>query len=117
MIATVASLLIVSTALAGSIVGVGLRLYRVDPKGPVKVTAVVPGSPASKAGIKTEFSIITIDGTNTADMSVAQCMQLLRGAPDTQVTLRVSDPALHQTNTVTLKRVGAQQLPSMQQEG
>ena len=101
------SFLIVSTALAESLVGVGLMLYKRGAKAPVKVVAVTPGSPAAKAGIKPEFAIATIDGTNTEDLSVAECMQRLRGAPDTQVALGVVDPTLHRTNTVTLKRVGS----------
>jgi carboxyl-terminal processing protease len=110
----VALLLAVSSALAASIVGVGLELYRANDKSPVKVKQVLPGSPASKAGIKPEFSIISIDGADTADMSISNCAQLIRGAPDTQVILGVVNPVANQTNMITLKRATIQYRDSSQ---
>src|ERR1700733_3483600 len=102
LIVIVASLLVISTALAGSIVGVGVVLYRASGQAPVIVKQVLPNSPAAKAGLQPGFSILSIDGTRTADKSLAECTRLIRGAPDTQVTLEVVDPLLHQTNLVTL---------------
>ena len=109
-----ALLLVISSAFADSIVGVGLALYRADENGPVKVKQVFPDSPASKAGIKAGFNIISIDGTNTADKSLSQCAQLIRGVQDSQVILGVVDPIHNQTNIITLKRATVQYHDSSQ---
>jgi C-terminal processing protease CtpA/Prc len=98
--------MVTSAALAVSIVGVGLVLSRPNEVGPVKVTHVIPDSPAWNAGIKPGFWIVSIDGTNTADITtLSNCVRLIRGVPNTQVTLGVVDPIHHQTNTVVLERV------------
>jgi C-terminal processing protease CtpA/Prc len=115
-VVVIVSLLVTSVALAASIVGIGVVLSRpnekdpgiVKQKDPVVVKHVFPGSPAWKAGIKPEFCIISVDGADTADMSLSNCVGLIRGAPNTQVTLGVVDPILHQTNMVTLKRAAIQ---------
>jgi|SRR5208282_1680726 len=114
--ATVAFLLVLSSAFAESVVGVGLALYRANDYGPVKVKQVFSGSPASKAGIKPGFNIISIDGTNTTDKSLRECAELIRGVQGSQVILGVVDPDQNTTNNITLKRASIQYHDSSQQE-
>jgi hypothetical protein len=68
------------------------------------VRDVLPDTPASKAGIKAGFIVMSIDGTNAAEKSLAECVSLVRGAPGTIVTLELVDPLLQKTNKVPIKR-------------
>jgi len=86
------------------IVGVGLVLQGSNQQDPLTVKDIIPNSPAAKAGIKLGSLIISIAGAETAKMSLAESVRLIRGAPDTQVILGIVDPDNQQTNVVTLKR-------------
>jgi hypothetical protein len=87
-----------------SVVGVGLVLFRPNQRELLMARDIVPNSPAAKAGIKPGSLIVSIAGADPGKMSLAECVRLIRGAPDTQVTLGIVDPANQLTNVVTLKR-------------
>jgi C-terminal processing protease CtpA/Prc len=72
--------------------------------GPAKIATVFPNSPADLAGVKTNWIILSIDGTNMLRTGCTNCMKLLHGAVGTSVTLELADPQTHQTNTFILKR-------------
>jgi len=72
---------------------------------PVRVTLVFPGSPAEVAGIKTNWFLISVDGTNVVSMSSTRCMSLVAGPIGTSVTLELADPMMSQTNEFIVKRV------------
>ena len=105
---TLVALLTFSTAWADSLVGVGLMLRQPPTNGPVIIQQIVSNSPAAKAGIKPNSRLVSVDGVGTGDISLAKCVNLIRGAPDTQVTLGIVDPASQQTNLVTLTRATLQ---------
>ena len=64
---------------------------------------VFPNSPAEVAGVKTNWFIISVDGTNVVS-APERCMDLVHGAVGTSVTLQLADPQRHQTNRFTIKR-------------
>ncbi len=90
---------------ADYIAGVGMALGKGDAAGGPKVTAVLPAGPAAKAGIQTGWILRSVNGTNTAGRTLADCVNLVRGDEGTTVRLELADPIYGRTNKVTLTRV------------
>lgn len=76
-----------SEAISGEFSGVGLEVGIKDHI--LTVIAPIKGSPASKAGIKAGDMILKIDDTSTANLSVDEAVQKIRGVAGTTVTLSV----------------------------
>ena len=55
----------------------------------VRVVAPIEGTPAYRAGIRTDDLIVRINKISTVDMNLQQAVNLLRGAPGTSVRLSV----------------------------
>jgi len=71
----------------GSFEGVGME---VDVRnGQLQVVAPLEGTPAQKAGIKPGDIIMKVNGTTTAEMSVDEAVNLIRGPKGTEVTLTI----------------------------
>ena len=93
------------SVLAGDMVGIGVVI--VDKKNdsePLRTGVVYPGSPAERAGIKPDWYLISVDGTNVVSMSLTQSMSIVRGPIGTSVTLELTDSTRSQTNKFTVKR-------------
>ena len=71
---------------------------------PLRTGRVFDGSPAAKAGIKSECFLISINGTNVVSASMKESMSLMIGPSGTTVTLELADPTRTQTNKLTVKR-------------
>jgi C-terminal processing protease CtpA/Prc len=71
---------------------------------PMRTGMVFPKSPAEKAGIKPDWYLIAIDGTNVVKTPSKDVLRMIRGAPGTTVTLELSDPARNKTNQFTVRR-------------
>jgi carboxyl-terminal processing protease len=84
--------------------GVGAQLEQKTIDGPAQIKAVVPGSPAARAGLKAGLLILAIDGAPTAGKPLADCVNLVRGAAGTRVRFTVVDPDAGTTNQITLTR-------------
>jgi hypothetical protein len=91
------------SSVSNQVVGIGVAVSKITDE-PLVVRQVLPSTPAEKAGIKVGFQILSVDGTNTADMFLAECVDRLRGTLGTTVNLVVADPALQKTNTLAIKR-------------
>lgn len=70
--------------------GLGITLEYADDE--VRVTAVIPGSPAEREGILVDDRLIAIEGVSTATLSRVEVMQRLRGAAGTRVALKLARP-------------------------
>ena len=68
------------------------------------VVAVLPGSPAEKAGIKPGDLIDQIDNTPARELSVLQLERLLAGQPGTNVTVSVVREARSEPQSITATR-------------
>jgi len=68
------------------------------------VVAVLPGSPAEKAGIKTGDLIDRVEAMPAREMSVVQIMRKLAGEPGTEVNLWVVGEARGEPQKVTVTR-------------
>ena len=100
------TLVLASTVLAemwqmGSI---GIAISAKNDNEPARVARVFAGSPAEFAGIKTNWCLISVDGSNVVNLSSAQCMSMIHGPVGTPVTLELVDSFLNQTNKITVKR-------------
>jgi carboxyl-terminal processing protease len=98
---------IAMTALADMIQpgGIGIAIeVRTHHNEPLRVARVYPGSPAESAGIKTNWFLISIAGTNVVSMSSQECFKLICGPVGTFVTLELAHPTLSRTNRFTVKR-------------
>ena len=89
--------------------GIGVELEVKDQK--IIIRQVVPGAPAAKAGLSGGLVIQRIDGVATADKSMKECADLMRGPSGSKVKLELVDLAGNQTNTVELTRVKVEGAP------
>lgn len=69
----------------GQFVGIGAQL-REDPCG-LRVTGVLPGGPAGRAGIVAGDCVVTVDGAAVAGMALDDALAKVRGAEGEAVTL------------------------------
>jgi carboxyl-terminal processing protease len=75
----------------GEFAGIGAELTREDNR--PKIISPIDDTPASRAGILPGDVILRIDGKSTDGMSLKDVVDLLRGAPDTAVTITVARAA------------------------
>jgi len=75
------------TEAPGPIVGIGTELKSVD--GHAVVANVLKGSPADKAGVKTNDTIVKIDDKSVAGLSLNRVAHLLHGARNSKVHVTV----------------------------
>ena len=71
----------------GSFGGIGIVMGFKDNK--ITVISVMEGTPSEAAGIKTGDEIIAVDGTPTSEIEPEGVALRIRGAVDTEVTLRI----------------------------
>jgi carboxyl-terminal processing protease len=74
---------------SGQLVGVGIQLSQDEKTKKLVVIAPIEDTPAFKAGIISQDSIIKIDGKSTDGMDVNKAVQLIRGKEGTRVTLTI----------------------------
>lgn len=84
-------------------IGIAIETRR-TPAEPLHIGLVFRGSPAEAAGVKTNWFIISINGTNVVSESSMRCMSMIHGPVGTSVTLELADPQMTQTNKFTIKR-------------
>ncbi len=72
---------------SGRFVGVGIEITQED--GLIKVVSPIEGSPAFRAGLKTNDLITRIDETPVKGLSLSDAVKKMRGEPNTKVTLTI----------------------------
>ncbi len=76
-----------TSSIKGSLQGIGIQIGMKD--GQLVVIAPIEGSPADKAGIKTDDLILEIDGVSTKGITIDKAADKIRGDAGTQVTITV----------------------------
>jgi len=82
--------------------GIGANLMP-TPEG-LTLSAVGPGDPAERAGLRAGDRILAIDAETTDGMSLADALQRLRGEAGTSVGVSVHRPKTGETVDVTIER-------------
>jgi carboxyl-terminal processing protease len=82
--------------------GVGIQVEQRD--GQVVVIAPIAGTPAERAGLRHGDRLVKIDGRSIENPTVEKTIKLVRGEPDTEVTLTVFRPSANRTMDFRLKR-------------
>ena len=86
----------------GRFVGVGIEITQED--GLIKVVSPIEGSPAYRAGLKTNDLITKIDDTAVKGLSLNDAVKRMRGEPNTQVTLTIFRKDESRSFPVTITR-------------
>ncbi len=86
----------------GRFVGVGIEITQED--GLVKVVSPIEGSPADRAGLKTNDLITKIDDTAVKGLTLNEAVKRMRGEPNTKVTLTILRKDESRSFPVTITR-------------
>ncbi|MEQ1658187.1 MAG: S41 family peptidase [Hylemonella sp.] len=87
---------------AGRFVGVGIEITQED--GLVKVVSPIEGSPAHRAGLKTNDLITRIDDTAVKGLTLNEAVKRMRGEPNTKVMLTIFRKDENRSFPVTITR-------------
>lgn len=87
---------------SGRFVGVGIEITQED--GLIKVVSPIEGSPAFRAGLKTNDLITKIDDTAVKGLSINDAVKRMRGEPGTKVTLTIFRKDESRSFPVTITR-------------
>jgi carboxyl-terminal processing protease len=87
---------------AGRFVGVGIEITQED--GLVKVVSPIEGSPAFRAGLKTNDLITKIDDTAVKGLTINEAVKRMRGEPKTTVILTIFRKEENRSFPVTIIR-------------
>jgi carboxyl-terminal processing protease len=87
---------------SGKFVGVGIEITQED--GLVKVVSPIEGSPAFRAGLKSNDLITKVDDTAVKGMTLNDAVKRMRGEPNTNVTLTIYRKDENRTFPVTITR-------------
>ena len=74
--------------ISGEYGGLGMQIGKA-PTGPIRIEGVFEDTPADEAGLKPHDLIVKIDGEDTNDMTVSDAANLMRGIPNTKVTISI----------------------------
>lgn len=92
------------TLLNQEFVGIGLQLELNSDRSGLTVLSPIVGSPSWKSGIQQGDQITRIDGKSTADMTLKQAVELLRGQRGTSVRLDVVSHSSPTPREIVLER-------------
>jgi carboxyl-terminal processing protease len=90
-------------ALSGSYVGIGVQLDTTE-AGEPRIVTVFRGSPADKAGLRTDDIILEVDGVPAAGKSTSDVVESIRGEAGTTVELTVRAGSDGDPRTVKITR-------------
>ena len=91
-----------SEGTSGKFVGVGIEISQED--GLIKIVSPIEGSPADRAGLKTNDLITKIDDTAVKGLTLNEAVKRMRGEPKTKVVLTIFRKDESRTFPVTIIR-------------
>src|SRR5882724_10531485 len=92
------------TQFVREIVGIGTALASDPNTGLLRITKVIPKSPAAQAGVSAGSFVQRINGIPVEGKSLTECLGIMGGPAGTKVRLELVNPERKETNTVELVR-------------
>jgi carboxyl-terminal processing protease len=89
---------------AVEVVGIGTALRMDNRTHRLRITSVLPGTPAAQAGLSAGLIIQKVDDVLVTGLPLQECVSLIRGPIGSIVRLELIDPEQEETNTVELTR-------------
>jgi carboxyl-terminal processing protease len=89
--------------LSGQFGGLGIEVT-MGADGLVRVVSPIDNTPAERAGIAAGDFIVGIDGTQVLGMTLDQAIAMMRGEPDTEITITIKRDGVVEPFDVTLMR-------------
>ena len=86
------------------LVGIGTALASDPNTGLLRITKVIPKSPAAQAGVSAGSFVQRINGIPVEGKSLTKCLGIMGGPAGTKVRLELVNPERKETNTVELVR-------------
>ena len=91
-----------SRTIEGKYYGVGIHIQMKERR--LTVISPIANSPAQRAGIRTNDTIVTVDGKDCSTWTLSQAVREITGPVNTQVLLGVERPGEHDILQISLKR-------------
>ena len=88
--------------ISGSFGGIGAEVG--IRKGILTVISPLEGNPAQEAGLRAGDKILKVDDSITADLTLDEAVDIIRGEPGTDVVLLISRDELDETKEITITR-------------
>lgn len=82
--------------------GIGVEISKAT--GILKITSLLPDTPAYRAGLDAEDEIVAVDGEPTEDMTIYCVVDKITGPKGTDVTLMIRRPSTGETKNFTITR-------------
>jgi serine-type D-Ala-D-Ala carboxypeptidase/endopeptidase len=92
------------TMFVREIVGIGTGLATDEKTRLLRITMILPKSPAAQAGLSAGVLIRRINGITVEGKNLDECMNLIRGPVGTKVRLEIINPDREETNIVELTK-------------
>jgi len=82
--------------------GIGVEISKTT--GILKITSLLPDTPAYRAGLDAEDEILAVDGETTEDMTIYCVVDKITGPKNTQVTLTIRRPSTGEVKDYSITR-------------
>jgi CubicO group peptidase (beta-lactamase class C family) len=92
------------TQFVREIIGIGTALASDQQTGMLRITKIIPKSPAAQAGLSSGLLIDKINDIEVQGKSLSDCLSIIAGPVGKTVRLEVVNPEQNKTNTVELVR-------------
>ncbi|WP_445491142.1 S41 family peptidase [Niallia sp. 03133] len=89
-------------SISSSFEGIGAEIQKIDDK--IVIVTPIKGSPAEKAGLKPNDTIVSVDGKSLQGMSSSEAVLLIRGKKGTKVKLEIERAEMEKPMDISIVR-------------
>lgn len=88
----------------GNYCGIGAYVSQNATTGAVTIIEPIEGSPADKAGLRFGDVVVKVDGMDVTQKDLSEVVSMMKGEPDTEVTLQIARPGEEKNLDITIVR-------------